>query len=348
MENRKFLKWLSNRVPLVNEKTTQTIKTILLEPIPHHMKRWQLALGVTPLILFIIQVFTGLLLLFYYVPSPEGAYESVRYITEEVRLGFWIRGIHRWCSSLMVIAIMLHMVRVFFMGGYKAPREINWIVGSLLLIFTLGFCFTGYSLIYNQLSYWASTIGANMVSEIPLIGTPLLYFILGDIEVTANTLTRFFNLHVFILPFLMIVLILLHIVLVRLHGVIKTMPDEPTYPFYPDHFYKGAIIGLFILIAVSALTVINPPGIGLEANPDVTPFNIKPEWYFFAVFSILKWFPLTLGANLMFVFLLVFIFWPFIDKALEEQIPMTKVRYILGSFIIIIFLILTIYETIYY
>ncbi len=344
--------WFLKRVPIDTENTSRVMaKVFLTEPIPEHMKYWYYALGATPLILFLIQVVTGILLTFYYIPSQEMAFESVRYITEEARMGFYIRGLHRWGSNLMVIAIFLHMVRVFFTRGYRKPRELNWVLGIVIFLVTLTLCFTGYSLVYNQLSYWAATVGTNMIKEIPLIGLPVLELLRGGEEVTANTLTRFFNLHIGFLPTILLILLGIHIFMVRVHGVSKLEgkeDDEKTYPFYPEHFYHTVIIALFIVAVLSALTVILPPGMGEEANPAVTPNHIKPEWYFYGVYSLLKFMPIKLGIYLLTAFILIGTFWPFIDEYLRNKWPKVKMHYFFGSLSAVLFLFFTIYEMIVY
>lgn len=346
-----FKDWLLERMPINTEKSSEAVKEVFREPIPGHMKYWYYALGATPLILFFLQAVTGILLTFYYIPSPEMAYESVRYITEEVRMGFYVRGLHRWGSNLMVIAIFLHMVRVFFTRGYRKPRELNWVIGVLIFLATLTLCFTGYSLVYNQLSYWAATVGTNMIKEIPLIGMTILEVLRGGSEVTANTLTRFFNLHVVFMPFILFILLAAHIVMVRLHGVSKLEgkeEDEKSYPFYPEHFYHTLIVGLFILVALSSLTVILPPGLGEPADPAVTPNHIKPEWYFYGVYSLLKFLPVKLGIYLITVFIIIGTFWPFIDEFLRKKIPNVKLHYFFGSLFAVLFIFFTIYEMIIY
>lgn len=349
--NGRLLRWVHQRIPLDTERTSQLMETVFLkEPIPKHMKHWYYALGATPLILFVYQVFTGILLTFYFVPAPEAAYESVRYITEEVRMGYWVRGIHRWGSSLMVIALFLHMVRVFFTRAYRTPRELNWIVGVLLLFLTFAFCFTGYSLVYNQLSYWATTVGTNMIREVPLVGAPILHLLRGGEQVTANTLTRFYQLHIGVLPTLLFLMLVLHIVLVRLHGVSKLegREDEGSYPFYPEHFYHTIIVSLLLLTFMSAVTVIFPPGLGVPADPAVTPAHIKPEWYFFAVYSILKLVPLKVGIYLLTALVLVAVFWPFLDEAARRRWPRVRLHYWVGSLAVLLFLFFTVYEIVVY
>jgi len=345
----KIKEWILHRVPFDIQRTSQVMERIFLkEPIPKHMKNWYYALGATPLILFIFQVITGIMLALYFIPSQQMAYESVRFITEEVRMGFWIRGLHRWASSLMVIAICLHMVRVFFTRAYRKPREINWILGILMLIITLGMCFTGYSLLYNQLSYWATTVGTNMINEIPLVGSIILNLLRGGEEVTNNTLTRFYNLHIGFFPTLLLIFIIIHILLIRLHGVAKLegREDEESYSFYPEHFYHTLVVTLFLLTFISALTVILPPGLGEPADPNVTPSHIKPEWYFFSVYTILKILPLKLGIYLLIAVVLISTFWPFIEDILRKKWPKVNLYYWVGSITIVLFLAFTVYEII--
>ena len=151
-------KWLRDRVPLDPEQ----LKHFGSEPVPNHMRRWWWCLGGTPAYLFLVQLGTGILLTFYYVPEPARAYDSVWRISHELSFGWWVRGIHHWGSHLMIVAVILHVMRVFFTGAYRAPREINWVVGSFILGIVLFFGFTGYSLVYEQLSYWGATVGANI------------------------------------------------------------------------------------------------------------------------------------------------------------------------------------------
>ncbi len=339
--------WLKERFPIDYEKFVEINERIFIkEPIPLHMKKWWYCSGATPLIVFAFQVITGILLTFYFVPSPEMAYESVRHITEDVRLGFWIRGLHRWGSNLMVIALLLHITRVFFTRAYRKPREINWMIGVILFFLTLTFSFTGYSLTYNQLSYWATTVGTNMIKQVPFIGTWLLTFLRGGEEVSANTLTRFFTIHVGLLPPLIIFFISLHIIILRLHGV-----SEPEgfpkghYSFYPHHFYKIIIITLFLLTVMSTFTIILPPGLGEPANPAVTPLHIKPEWYFFPMYRFLKLVPLNVGIIVTGLFVVLMLFWPFIDPIIAKSENKRRLwAYAVGGLTLLITVGMTVWE----
>ncbi len=341
--------WLKERFPIDYEKFVEINENIFIkEPIPLHMKKWLLAMGTTPFILLPIQIVTGILLAFYFVPSPEMAYESVRYITEEVQLGFWIRGFHSWGANLMIISMFLHMMRVFFTHAYRKPREINWIVGFILLFLVLTISFTGYSLTYNQLSYWAATVGTNLVKETPLIGGFLVNMLRGGESVTANTLTRFYTLHVWLLPLLITLMIVIHIIVLRVHGISEPEGyDKGYYSFYPSHFNKIIIVTLFLLSLISLLTVILPPGLGQPADPMNTPLHIKPEWYFFSVFLFLKLVPIKLGILLIGLIVLIMIFWPFIEPLTSKKEDRRAIiNYILGGTAILVLIAFTILETI--
>ena len=161
--------WLGDRLPV----SGQQFRELTNEPVPYHLKRWWFALGGTPAYLFIVQIFTGILLAFYYEASPTTAYESVEYITREVSFGWYIRSVHKWAATLMIVAVILHQIRVFFTGAYRKPRELNWLIGMCLLMCTLVVGFTGYSLVYEQLSFWGATVAANLAGAVPLIFTGL-------------------------------------------------------------------------------------------------------------------------------------------------------------------------------
>src|SRR5262249_6963547 len=154
-----------------------------------------------------------------YQPAPSTAYESVRHITEEVSYGWYFRSLHKWAATLMIAAVILHQMRVYFTGAYRRPREINWMIGMCLLVCTLMVGFTGYSLVYEQLSYWGATVGANITENIPLVGGFMKRMLLGGDVYNERTLPRFFILHAAILPVTMLFLLAIHIVFLRLHGV---------------------------------------------------------------------------------------------------------------------------------
>lgn len=179
---------------------------------------YSFGLGVISTILFAVLVFTGVLLMFYYVPSVERAYTTMKDIQLSVPLGQFTRNMHRWSAHVMVLAAVLHMARVFYTGAYKPPREVNWIVGVLLLLLTLGASFTGYLLPWDQLAYWAITVGTNIAGYIPLAGPGLREMLLGGFEVGQSALIRFYTLHIAVLPLLITLLVSLHVWRVRKDG----------------------------------------------------------------------------------------------------------------------------------
>ncbi|MCL4505408.1 MAG: cytochrome b N-terminal domain-containing protein [Chloroflexi bacterium] len=193
-----------------------------LHPVKVNRKslKWSYSfgLGVISAILFGTLVFTGVLLMFYYVPSVERAYPALLNIQVSVPLGQFTRNMHRWSAHLMVLAVILHMVRVFYTGGYKPPREFNWLVGVGLLLLTLGASFTGYLLPWDQLSYWAITVGTNIAGYVPLVGAATKSLLLGGPEVGQDALIRFYTLHIAVLPVLMMLAVSIHLWRVRKDG----------------------------------------------------------------------------------------------------------------------------------
>ena len=213
--------WFGERLPV----SAGTLRELTNEPVPWHLKRWWFALGGTPAYLFVVQIATGILLAFYYEASAGRAYESVRFITEEAAYGWYLRSVHKWAATLMIAAVVLHQMRVFFTGAYRKPREINWIVGMFMLLCTLLLGFTGYSLVFEQLSYWGATVGANITDTVPVVGGLLKNLLLAGETYNDRTLARFFILHAAVLPVALIALIAVHIVIVRLQGVTELRFD---------------------------------------------------------------------------------------------------------------------------
>jgi quinol-cytochrome oxidoreductase complex cytochrome b subunit len=311
--------WFQERIPVNGEQ----LRHFTNEPVPNHMKRWWFALGGTPAYLFIVQIATGILLAFYYSPSPDTAYDSVRYITHEAAYGWYFRSIHKWAATLMIAAVVLHQMRVYFTGAYRKPREINWMVGMLLLLTTLTIGFTGYSLVYEQLSYWGATVGANIAESVPLVGPVVKKMMLGGESYNAHTLSRFFVIHAAILPVTLVLLIATHIAIIRLQGVteLRFAADPPgkTFNFFPDHLYSELIVGLILMILLSTLATILPAELGPPADPLRTPEVIKPEWFFYVVFRWLKLWSRTFAILSTGFVVFVMFAWPFIDGWLRRK-----------------------------
>ncbi len=182
--------------------------------------RWSytFGLGIISAILFLVLIFTGALLMFYYIPSVERAYPTMKEIQLSVPLGQFTRNMHRWAAHMMVLTVVLHMARVFYTGAYKPPREFNWVVGVFLLLLTLALSFTGYLTPWDQLAYWAITVGTNIAGYVPLLGTTLKEALIGGVEVGQSSLIRFYTLHVAVLPTIMTLLIAVHLWRIRKDG----------------------------------------------------------------------------------------------------------------------------------
>lgn len=347
-QKRGFITYLNDLFPF----DWELLKYAGAEPVPHHLQHWWFALGGTPVILFIIQLITGIALTFYYVPSPDHAYASVDMITHEIRFGWFIRSLHSWSSNLLIVAVFLHMLRVYFTGAYRHPRQLNWLFGSALLGTMLLFGFTGYSLIYEQMSFWGATVSSNLIEAVPFVGPLLKHLIIGGPEVGDNTLTRFFILHIGVLPTAVAILLGLHIMLVRLHGVKElhfedqVVPDEKRFfKFWPDHAMTELLVGLVLMYLLVILALIFPAHLGEPANPTLTPPHIKPEWYFFASFRLLQLMSLKASVVLTMILATVILFWPFIEEQLVKRFRLSeKVPIFLGIIVFGVFLALTVWE----
>jgi quinol-cytochrome oxidoreductase complex cytochrome b subunit len=196
----------------------EAIQKALKKPVPPHVN-FSFCFGGITFLLFITQIITGVLLALYYKPAPESAFESVQYIMNHVPLGWIVRQVHAWSANLMILTLVLHMLRVFVYGAYKSPRELNWIAGTFLLGLTLTFGFTGYLLPWDQLAYWATTVGTNIAGSVPLVGKHLLVIMRGGEDVSGATLTRFYTVHVIILPWVTSACLAAHFFMIRRQGI---------------------------------------------------------------------------------------------------------------------------------
>lgn len=210
--------WLDERLGL-----TAIYNTVLDRKVPK--VNWWYTLGSASLFLFVIQAVTGMFLTVYYVPSPDHAYDSVQYIMNGVAFGWLIRGIHHWGASLMVLFVFIHMLRTFFFGAYKYPREVTWLTGVFLFLTTLGMGFTGYLLPWNQRAYWATTVGTEIPGTAPFIGSFIERILRGGTDLSAVTLARFFAVHIWFLPAIILLLIAVHMYLVIRLGI-SNVPKE--------------------------------------------------------------------------------------------------------------------------
>lgn len=264
--------------------------------VPEHKHSIWYYFGGICLFLFIIQVITGILLLLYYKPTIDTAYESVQFIMSQVKFGWLIRSVHSWSANILIGAIFVHMFSSFFLKAYRPPRELTWISGFFLLILFMAFGFSGYLLPWNELSFFATRVGTDIAGTLPLIGQPIKTFILGGPDVSGATITRFFWLHIAILPFITLLFMGAHLLLVQTLGMSKPigLSDEKVkeVPFFPNFVLKDSLGWMLIFALIGVLCVFLPWELGKKADVfATTPLGIKPEWYFTFMFTTLKIIP---------------------------------------------------------
>lgn len=338
--------WWSERFPVSKAQ----LRELTNEPVPNHMKRWWFALGGTPAYLFVVQVVTGIMLAMYYQPASTTAYESVRHISQDVSYGWYFRSLHKWAATLMIAAVVLHQMRVYFTGAYRRPRELNWLVGMSLLMVTLGLGFTGYSLVFEQLSYWGATVGGNIMDTVPVVGGPMKQMLLAGNVYNEQTLPRFYIIHAAVLPVTLIILVGIHILFIRLHGVTELpVDDEPegsskTFNFFPDHMMTELMLGLVLMVLLSVLATVFPAMLGPRADPLTTPEQIKPEWFFYATFRWLKLFGPTFAVLSMGLIVCAMFVWPWIDKWLVKVTKSEETSTYIGIVAVFLLVGLTVWE----
>ena len=263
----------------------------------HHHSIWYYLGGLT-LFLFLVQVASGVLLLLYYRPAPDSAFESVRFIVARVPYGWLIRSIHAWAANLMVGAAFAHLFSVLFLKAYRAPRELTWTSGCLLMALTLAFGFSGYLLPWNELALFATKVGTDIVGATPVVGQWIRFVLRGGDEVTGATLTRFFGFHVALLPLVVTLLLLVHFALVQVHGIsepIRAKTPARHMPFYPQFTLRELLVWLGVLGVLVALATFMPWELGRKADPFApAPEGIRPEWYFTFMSQTLKYLPPTI------------------------------------------------------
>ena len=269
-------------------------------------------LGGMAALLFIMQLVTGILLRFYYEPSPSGAYDSVMFIKNGVVLGQFIRNLHHWCGVFLLVIAFLHFLRVFFTGAYRNSRSINWLFGLLLLILIVFSNFTGYLLPWDQLAYWAITVSTNIISYFPLIGESLHYVIIRGSELNAGTLQTFFNLHTSIMPLILLLVMVYHFWRVRKAGGILTpTTGEETVmvPVMPNLVFKELIVALVLIAIVFAFAALFNAPLLEKANPAYSMNPTKAPWYFAGVQELLMHFHPLFAAFIIPLMVLIFLTW---------------------------------------
>jgi len=348
----KIDKWISDRYELGALK-----ELIMHKKVPvHRHSVWYYMGGVT-LFLFTVQVMTGILLLFYYKPGENSSYESVRFIMTHVKFGWLIRSIHSWSANLMILFAFLHMFSVFFSRAYKKPRELTWVTGFLSLAIALAFGFSGYLLPWDQLAFFATKVGTEIVGVVPIIGEPLKVILRGGEDVTGATLSRFFGIHVAVLPLVLTTFLVIHLLFVQKQGMhepekFKSLPEEKKkyIPFFPNFALKDLFLWLIVFDVLLMLAVFLPWELGPKADPfTAAPAGIKPEWYFMFMFQSLKFLPAyilflegelvgVLGFGLAGLVWMLFPFIPFKNRPGAKITP----QVLIGVFVVIYIIILTI------
>jgi cytochrome b6 len=337
-------KWFDKRLPL------DTIAEVAREKeIPVHRQTIWYYFGGMTLFLFTVQVITGILLLLYYRPNSESAFESVQFIITEVQFGWLIRSIHSWSANLMIATLFIHMFSVYFMKAYDPPRDLTWVSGVFLLFVAICFGFSGYLLPWNKLAFFATKVGTEIAGVVPVVGRPMLRFLRGGDDVTGATLTRFFGFHVAILPATATALLVVHVLLVQLHGMhvpAKYEGQARRMKFFPN-FLMRDLIGWILAIAVlAALAAIFPWELGEKADAFApAPAGIRPEWYFLFMFQTLKYLPAKilmfdgevvgiLGFGLG---ALVWLIIPFIDRT--DAHPKRRMIFTIFGIVVVLYIV---------
>ena len=308
--------FLNDRLPLGE------VMAYLRKPLPKHINLL-FSLGSLAMFLLLLQAATGAFLALSYSPSPDHAHNAVKYITAEVPFGSFVRGLHHWGASAMVVIVFLHLLRVVLYGSYKAPRELTWVVGVLLLLVVLGFGFTGYLLPWDEKAYWATVVGVEIASTAPGLGDVVAKVLRGGAEIGAVTLSRFYALHTIWLPWIAFSLVGIHLFLVRFYGSSgkpNNTPEEMKAgkPFYPDQVFED-VVGMLILFIILACAALFAP-VPLEdvADPTNAEYDPRPEWYFLFLFQLLKYFqgPFEIIGTFVIptVGMLLLLFLPFLDR----------------------------------
>ena len=289
---------------------TQALAPVMAHPVPRRTASWWYVFGSATLALFALQIATGICLALVYVPSADQAYQSLRYLNDQAALGWFLRAAHFWGSNAMVLVMTLHMIQVFLWGAYKYPRELTWIVGVFLFLCTLGMAFTGQILRWDQDAYWGLGIGASIAARAPVIGSAIVHALLGGPIIAGRTLSRFFAVHVFLVPGILIGLIGLHVWLVLRLGVNEwPMPgrvvDQETYrkryeeevhkdgvPFFPVAARKDMVgMSVVILAVLACAAFFGPYGPNGAPDPTITDASPRPDFYFLSLFALMALLP---------------------------------------------------------
>lgn len=292
-----FVQFFEERLPFEELRKIAEKKKVPL----HKHSIWYYMGGIAAMLLG-VQVVTGILLMVYYVPEINSAHASILKINSQINFGWFVRSLHSWGANLMIFALFVHLFSAYFMKAYRKPRELTWWTGLILMVLCLAFGFTGYLLPWDEVSFFATKIGLDIAEKMPLVGHIVSYMLRGGDSIGQATISRFFVIHVAVLPVLLLGLLGAHLLLVQLHGIsepesFKRLLSGKKYEkFFPTFFLKDILVWLLALNVLFALTTLCPWGLGPEADPyGAAPLGIKPEWYFLAPFQFLKLVPPMVG-----------------------------------------------------
>lgn len=312
---------------VANNSKPKSFSGILLHLHPHSIRKDAIAfnrtfgLGGMAALLIVILFITGILLRFYYEPFPQKAYDSILHLQNNVLFGQLIRNIHHWCGVFLVIITFLHLLRVFFTGGFQSSRKFNWLIGLLLFVIIIFSNFTGYLLPWDQLAYWAVTVGTSLLNYFPVIGNSIREFILSGEEVNANTLLIFYNFHTAVFPILILLLMAYHFWRVRKAGGIflpNSDNNKQIVPTYPNLVYREFIVALALIAALLIFSVFFNAPLLTKANPDFSLNPTKAPWYFAGIQELLMHFhPFVAAFLIPFTIITMLAALPFIN--LKEE-----------------------------
>ncbi len=297
--------WFDRRLQLA-----APIREVAEHPVPKNTASWWYVFGSAALVVFLLQLVTGIMLAFIYVPSASEAWNSLQNLNHDVTLGWFIRALHGWGSNFMVAIVLIHMMQVFLFGAYKFPRELTWVVGVFLLLMTMGMAFTGQVLRFDQDAYWGLGIGASIASRVPVLGPAIVKLMLGGPIIAGATLSRFFALHVFVIPGMLIAFVGLHLLMVVKLGInewpmpgrlVKRATYENEYheltqkdgaPFVPYAVWKDLFFAAFIVLAVATCAAYFGP-FGPTGQPDPTIIQTapRPDYFFLWLYAVLSFLP---------------------------------------------------------
>lgn len=345
----KLYEWFSTRLGISAWQEFAAKKKVPL----HSGSIWYYMGGIALMIL-LIQFLTGILLMVYYIPEISSAHSSVQFINSQVDFGWFFRSMHSWGANIMILVLFIHLFSTFFMKAYRSPRELTWVTGIGLLVLGFGFGFTGYLLPWDEIAFFATKIGLDIAGSVPVIGGTIAEILRGGTEIGQGTLSRFFVMHVMVLPLALLLLLGVHILLVQLHGMsepedfAKTAKKDSYEPFFPNFVLKDLMVWMLVLNVLATLAVLFPWGLGPQADAfAAAPAGIKPEWYFLGMFQFLKILPAHIGflegeifGLLVFLAIgLVFTLAPFIDC--KSKPATARVLEIFGVIILVSFIIFT-------